>query len=82
VEPFDWYGITEGGVLACDCASHQGMHLFEDLFWVENVDRHGHPVPDGAVGHKLLITDLFNRTQPLIRYELSDMVVLDYALLR
>jgi phenylacetate-CoA ligase len=77
VEPFDWYGITEGGVLAGDCRHHQGMHLFEDLFIVENVDGDGKPVADGEVGNKLLLTNLFNRTQPLIRYELSDMVALD-----
>lgn len=75
--PFDWYGITEGGVLAGDCDYHLGMHLFEDLFMVENVDEKGQAVPDGEVGHKLLLTNLFNRTQPIIRYELSDMVVID-----
>src|SRR5205085_10920862 len=57
VEPFEWYGITEGGVLAGDCQHHQGMHLFEDLFIVENAD--GEPVADGEVGHKLLLTNLF-----------------------
>jgi len=77
VQPFDWYGITEGGVLAGDCAHHRGMHLFEDLFIVENVDEHGREVPDGEIGHKLLLTNLFNRTQPIIRYELSDMVAID-----
>ena len=80
VEPFDWYGITEGGVLAGDCVHHQGMHLFEDLFVVENVNADGEPVVDGDVGHKLLLTNLFNRTQPLIRYEVSDMVALDARL--
>ena len=77
IEPFDWYGITEGGVLAGDCAHHQGMHLFEDLFIVENVDADGEPVADGEVGHKLLLTNLFNRTQPLVRYEVSDLIALD-----
>ncbi len=77
VEPFNWYGITEGGVLASDCSHHQGMHLFEDLFLVENVDDQGRGVPDGVVGHKLLVTNLFNLTQPLIRYEISDMVALE-----
>jgi phenylacetate-coenzyme A ligase PaaK-like adenylate-forming protein len=76
-DPFDWYGITEGGVLAGDCHHHRGMHIFEDLFIVENVDAEGRPVDDGVLGHKVLLTNLFNRTQPLIRYELSDMVVLD-----
>jgi phenylacetate-coenzyme A ligase PaaK-like adenylate-forming protein len=77
VSPFNWYGISEGGVLAADCAHHQGMHVFEDLFIVENVDEHGRPVPDGVVGAKVLLTNLFNRTQPIIRYEISDMVALD-----
>jgi hypothetical protein len=77
VAPFNWYGISEGGVLAADCRHHEGMHVFEDLFLVENVDEEGRPVPDGVVGGKLLLTNLFNRTQPIIRYELSDMVVLD-----
>jgi phenylacetate-CoA ligase len=77
VEPYDWYGISEGGVLAADCGHHRGMHVFEDLFLVENVDEGGRPVPDGAVGHRLLLTNLFNRTQPVIRYELSDMVALE-----
>jgi phenylacetate-coenzyme A ligase PaaK-like adenylate-forming protein len=31
-------------------------------------------VPDGEPGSRLLITNLFNRTQPLIRYELNDLV--------
>ena len=76
-DPYNWYGISEGGVLAADCRHHQGMHLLEDLFLVENVDEEGRPVPDGATGHKLLLTNLFNRTQPIIRYEISDMVALD-----
>ena len=75
--PYNWYGISEGGVLAADCSRHQGMHVLEDLFLVENVDEAGRPVPDGVIGHKLLLTNLFNRTQPMIRYELSDMVALE-----
>lgn len=77
VTPYNAYGITEGGIVAADCAEHAGLHLFEDLVLFENVDEDGRPVPDGTVGAKLLVTNLFNRTQPLIRYELSDMVALD-----
>jgi len=36
-------------------------------------------VPDKAWADKILITVLFNYTQPLIRYELSDMVSLNHA---
>ncbi len=47
VEPFNFYGSTEG-LFACDCDSHQGMHVFEDLGLMEVVDEHGDPVPDGV----------------------------------
>jgi phenylacetate-coenzyme A ligase PaaK-like adenylate-forming protein len=53
------------------------MHLFESLTIVENVDDDGRPVPDGEPGSKMLITRLGNRTQPLIRLELSDAVTID-----
>jgi phenylacetate-CoA ligase len=33
VEPFDWYGITEGGVLAGDCTHHQGMPCSRTSSW-------------------------------------------------
>ena len=39
--------------------------------------RGGRPVPPGVPGAKVLLTSLVNRTQPLIRYELTDSVVLD-----
>jgi len=71
---FNQYAATEGGSLAAECDHHQGMHLAEDLTLLEVVDRHNRPVPLGAYGEKLLITVLFNRTQPLIRYELDDSV--------
>jgi phenylacetate-CoA ligase len=38
------------------------------------VDQRDRPVPPGQVGHKLLVTNLVTMTQPLIRYEVSDMV--------
>ncbi|OGP72710.1 MAG: hypothetical protein A2V86_12105 [Deltaproteobacteria bacterium RBG_16_49_23] len=71
---FDVYGATEGGVIAAECVHHSGLHLFEDQVIFEVVDQDNRPVPPGKYGEKLLITVLFNRTQPLIRYELSDSV--------
>jgi phenylacetate-CoA ligase len=71
---FHVYGTTEGGVLATECSFHRGMHFFEDFSIVEVVDGNNRPVPPGVQGEKVLITVLFRRTQPLIRYELSDVV--------
>ena len=43
---------------------------------MEVVDDRGAPVPPGLPGSKVLLTNLVNRAQPLIRYELADSVVL------
>jgi len=72
---FDIYG-TQEGLRAMECNPGQGMHIFEDLGVVEVVDEDNCPVPDGTLGHKILFTSLFGFTQPVIRYEISDMMVL------
>lgn len=71
---FDTYGSTEAAVIAAETRDHDGLRVFEDMVIVENVDSHNRPVADGEYGEKLLITPLFHRTLPLIRYELSDSV--------
>jgi phenylacetate-coenzyme A ligase PaaK-like adenylate-forming protein len=71
---FNQYAATESGSLAAECDHHRGMHLVEDLVIFEVVDQHNRPVPPDVYGDKLLITVLGSRTQPLIRYELSDSV--------
>ncbi len=79
MQPFNQYGATETGGLAAECTQHCGMHLAEDLVIPEVVDKDNRPVPAGTYGDKLLVTVLFSRTQPLIRYELSDSVRLASA---
>jgi phenylacetate-CoA ligase len=43
-----------------------------DTCIAECVDDAGRPVPDGTASARVLVTNLHNRTQPLIRYELTD----------
>jgi phenylacetate-CoA ligase len=71
---FNAYSLTESGILAMECSAHQGMHLFEDSTIIEVVDENNRPVPSGTPGAKVLLTVLFRRTQPLIRYEVTDIV--------
>jgi phenylacetate-CoA ligase len=71
---YDHYGATETGSIAAECVKHR-LHMAEDLLVVEAVDRENRPVPAGIASDKLLVTVLFRRTQPLIRYEISDRVV-------
>ena len=73
-KPFEVYAATEPAGIASECEQHRGMHLFEDLVMTEVVDGKNRPVPPSVYGHKVLVTVLFSRTMPLIRYEMSDSV--------
>lgn len=74
--PFDGYASTETGMLATDCERHRGLHVLSDLVLLEVVDDEGRHVPPGTPGTRVFVTNLINRTQPLIRMELSDLVTL------
>ncbi|TVR79992.1 MAG: phenylacetate--CoA ligase family protein [Rhodospirillales bacterium] len=73
--PFDHYGLSEEPHLAWECPHHNGMHVFSDLAYIEVVDDDHRPLPPGEVG-RYLLTNLYNATQPLIRYEITDMLAL------
>ena len=72
--PFNGYASTETGMLAGDCDRHAGLHLFSDLTLFEVVDDDRRPVSPGQPGNRVLVTNLINRAQPLIRFELDDLV--------
>jgi phenylacetate-CoA ligase len=72
--PMNVYAATETATIAAECAYRAGLHFFEDLVITEVVDDHYRPVPPGEYGEKILVTVLFSRTQPLIRYEMSDSI--------
>ena len=73
VEVQDTYGATEYAPIASECLERR-MHLFENGAIIEVVDERGRVVPSGERGARLLLTVLARYTQPLIRYELSDLV--------
>jgi phenylacetate-coenzyme A ligase PaaK-like adenylate-forming protein len=76
IEPHQVYASTELLAIAQTLPGRPGLHVTEDVAIVEVVDERNRPVPPGVPGHKVLITNLVNRAQPLIRYELSDSVTL------
>ncbi|MCW5637427.1 MAG: phenylacetate--CoA ligase family protein [Rubrivivax sp.] len=65
------YGASEFYSIAWECPQGR-MHLNDDWVIVEPVDRDDRPVPPGEASHAVLLTNLANRTQPLLRYRLSD----------
>jgi phenylacetate-coenzyme A ligase PaaK-like adenylate-forming protein len=69
------YGASEFLALASECGQG-GLHLNADWVVLEPVDEQGRPVPPGRPGRTTLLTNLANRVQPLIRYDLGDRVTL------
>jgi phenylacetate-coenzyme A ligase PaaK-like adenylate-forming protein len=65
------YGSSEFYAMAWECAEGC-LHLNHDWLILEPVDRQLRAVPAGEVSHSVLLTNLANRTQPLLRYRLSD----------
>jgi len=75
VEAFDIYGLSEiiGPGVACECRRHQGLHIYEDLFYPEIIDPEtGTPLPDGELG-ELVLTTLAKQAMPMIRYRTRDI---------
>ena len=69
----DGYGASEFLNIAYDCG-HGSLHLNSDWVILEPIDAQGRPVPPGERSTSVLLTNLANRVQPLIRYDLGDSV--------
>lgn len=71
----DEYGASEFMNIAFECA-HGKLHLNSDWAWLEPVDEKYRPVPAGTPSATVLLTNLANRVQPFIRYDLGDSVTM------
>ncbi|WP_322861220.1 phenylacetate--CoA ligase family protein [Mycobacterium europaeum] len=69
------YASAECPGLSMECA-HGLFHVNSDWYVLEPVDEDYRPVAPGVVSHTVLVTNLANRVQPLIRYDLGDRVKL------
>lgn len=72
VEPANTFGSSEGLVGAAAPGS-EVLTFASDACVVELVDAAGDPVAPGVASARVLVTNLYNRVQPLIRYELADV---------
>lgn len=68
------YAATECPFLSFSCRAGW-LHVNADWVAIEAVDAEYRPVAAGTPSHTVLITNLANRLQPLIRYDLGDSVV-------
>ncbi|MES1213184.1 MAG: phenylacetate--CoA ligase family protein [Singulisphaera sp.] len=76
VPVIDHYATGECLFLSDGCPTHGGAHINSDWAIVEVVDNQYRPVAPGQLGDKVLITNLANRVQPFIRYEVDDRISL------
>ncbi|MFO0792259.1 MAG: AMP-binding protein [Pirellulales bacterium] len=72
----DDYGMGECLFLTNGCSTSGGMHVNADWALLEVVDENNQPVPNGEKGAKVLVTNLANHVQPIIRYEVGDFVTM------
>lgn len=69
------YGASEAPLLALSECRHGWLHLNADWHILEPVDAQYQPVPPGQLSDRVLLTNLANRIQPFIRYEMGDRVL-------
>jgi phenylacetate-coenzyme A ligase PaaK-like adenylate-forming protein len=68
------YGASECMSMACACRE-DWLHVNREWVIVEPVDAHGRATPPGVLSHSVLVTNLANFVQPVIRYDLGDRVL-------
>lgn len=73
----DCYGLSETSIVASQCP-HGSLHVHAPLNYVEVVDGTGTPLPEGQLG-EIVVTNLMNKTFPLLRYNTGDMGRLDFS---
>jgi phenylacetate-coenzyme A ligase PaaK-like adenylate-forming protein len=68
------YGSSECMSIAFGCAEGW-LHVNADWVLLEPVDEDFRPTPPGEPSRTVLLTNLANRVQPIIRYDLGDSVI-------
>ncbi|MCL4437187.1 MAG: hypothetical protein M1503_04460 [Thaumarchaeota archaeon] len=74
VTPYNFYAASESIGIAQDCSEHQGLHVFNDQHVLELLNEKNEPVKPGHPG-QVVLTNLYNRCQPLIRYRMNDIAI-------
>ncbi|HVT65788.1 MAG TPA: hypothetical protein VHD81_11585 [Mycobacteriales bacterium] len=71
VAPVNTFGATEG-LVGASPPGGEAIIFNTDVCIVELVDDDYQPVPIGTPSTRILLTNLYNLAQPLIRYEITD----------
>ena len=71
---YDSYAATECPFISYRC-KYRWLHVNSDWVLLEPVDADYQPTPPGKQSHTVLISNLANRIQPILRYDLGDSVI-------
>ncbi|NPV61783.1 MAG: phenylacetate--CoA ligase [Methanotrichaceae archaeon] len=74
IKAYDSYGLSEmcGPGVAFECQEQNGLHIWEDSFLIEILDKEDNPCAPGEPG-ELVITSLSKEAMPLLRYRTGDV---------
>ena len=75
IKAYNSFGLSEmnGPGVAFECEYQQGMHVWEDCFFIEIIDPITlEPVADGEVG-EMVLTTLDRHAMPILRYRTRDL---------
>lgn len=66
---FEQYGARDFGMVAADCAQHNGLHVNPAAVFIE---QHALQGAESEGLQEMIVTDLLNEGMPLIRYKIND----------
>ncbi|WNY27189.1 phenylacetate--CoA ligase family protein [Methanolapillus ohkumae] len=74
IKAYDSYGLSEmfGPGIAFECPEQNGLHIWDDHFFVEVLDKNGEQVSEGEKG-ELVLTSLTKEGLISIRYRTGDI---------
>lgn len=70
---YDVYACSECDYVAFGC-EHGWLHINADWVILEPIEEDGSPTPLGKPSSSALLTNLANKVQPIIRYDLKDSI--------
>ena len=71
---FETYGLNDGGVSACECRKHNGLHIRTERSILEVVDDDGNQITES--NGRILATSIYNYALPFIRYDSEDLGII------
>ena len=74
----DGYGLAHAAPVARECTEESGMHVLEDIVYLEIIDPETENVLTEGEEGEIVITHLSKESSPLLRFRTGDLSVFEY----